>query len=194
MDEMKRAIEEKKRELQAYFDGLVEAGCTCTVIRHEETPGKTRTVENYPEFFAPQQMMTSFIADALIVLRVVPVIDGAGDISRWRFRLYFRPIGWNDGFHSHHRMEVVDYRQRFYHDPPGAFRDSYIYMLGGGGNAIYIQSFPNPEPDEREIIRDARDWRAFKAERAEEFARLEKQALDWELDIMEEEDADPLHG
>ena len=191
---MKRAIEEKKRELQVYFDGLVNAGCTCTVIRHELAPAKARTIQNYSEYFTPQEMITSFIADALIVLRMVPVVDGAGNVVRWRFRLYFRPIGWNDGFHSHHRIEVIDYRQRFEHDPPDVVRDSYVYMLGGGGNAIYVQSFPNPEPDEREIIRDARDWRAYKAERAEYFERLEKQALDWELSLMEEEDrADPLH-
>ena len=121
-----------------------------------------------------QSLQHGRLADALIVLRVVPVIDGAGDISHWRFRLYFRPIGWNDGFHSHHRMEVVDYRQRFYHDPPDVVRDSYAYMLSGGGNAIYIQSFPNPEPDEREIVRDAGEWQVYKAERAEYLPRSRK--------------------
>ena len=60
-------------------------------------------------------------------------------------------------------------------------------MLGGGAYAIYVRSFPNPEPDERDIIRDARDWGAYKAERAEYFERLEKQALEWELSLMEEE-------
>lgn len=69
-------------------------------------------------------------------------------------------------------MEVVDYRQRFYHDAPDVVRGSYIYMIGGGGYAMYVQSFPNPEPEEGEIIREARDWQAYKAERAEHFERL----------------------
>jgi hypothetical protein len=187
VDEVKRVIADKKRELQAHFDKLVSDGCTCTVLRHEILPHKPRTLDK-------QEVMTTFIVDALIVLRVVPVIDGAGNISRWRFRLYFRPIGWDDGFHSHHRMEIVDYRQRFHTDPLEMVRDSYIYMIGAGDYAMWVQSFPNPEPDEREIIRDARDWRAYKAERVEYFNRMEKQALEWELGLMEDEDANSLHG
>jgi hypothetical protein len=187
MEDLKRAMEEKKQELQAYFDKLVQDGCTAMVLEHDLLPGKSRAVDVYREFSGSREI-TRFIVDALIVLRVVPVVDGSGNISRWRFRLYFRPIGWDDGFHNHHRMEIVDYRQRFEHDPPDVIRESYVYMINNGDRAMFVQSYPRAEPDEQEIIRDAKDWQAYKAERADYFERLEQAALQWELDLMREED------
>jgi len=190
MDEMKRFIEEKQRELQGYFDRMIEAGCTCTVLQHELLPGKARTVDNYPESRAGAEMVATFVADALIVLRAVPVIDGAGNIAKWRFRLYFRPTGWDDSFHNHHRFEVVDYRMRSQFDSATVTRPDFIYVVGAGDYSMFVQSFggDNIDPDDMPIVQDSRDWRAYKRERAEHFERLETLALDWELRLMEDED------
>lgn len=196
MDEMKRVIEEKKRELQDYFDNMVRDGCTCTILQHELLLGKARTADNYPEFFTKHELVTTFVADALIVLRVVPIIDSAGNIVKWRFRLYFRPTGWDGGFQNHHRMEVVDWRMRDQFQSPETVRPDYVYVVGAGDYAMWVQSFGGEkvDPDDLEIVRDSKDWQAYKSERAEYFERLEKLALDWELRLMEEEDREtPLH-
>lgn len=193
MEAIQILAEEKRKELQARFDKMLNIGCNLCVIDHELIDGITITCSNY-QLNPTKFRGVSFTPDLLHVMRTVPVLDANCNIVNWRFRLYYRPCGWHDNSHSHHVLEVYDFTYKAWCWPQDSTDDgTYIYMIGEHGRSISLQAFDPESCEEDELVyrETFRNYLAYKnsPEKKAYFEELEKEALRQEYACMKMDDS-----
>lgn len=171
--------EEKRLEIQALLDSLTTPGAAAMMgsLPFEK---KDMPLDKWKTFQAANMNLSEPVGD-IYCLRTMPVLDRQGNL-RWRIRLLWALPWWDacNGVKAHRRIEL----DRWQTEGP------YLYGVSNNGGVFFLQQFrfENSEDDELPLIRDCVAWRQYRKEKAEELAELDASVMQYELDLMREED------
>ncbi|MBW7864194.1 MAG: hypothetical protein H3C30_07260 [Candidatus Hydrogenedentes bacterium] len=119
-------------------------------------------------------------------LRAVPILNRNGEVAGWRIRLLVTLPWWDtpNGVNAHRRFELDQWGFGI----PGM---PSVFFGHGGDRALSIQGFRREfaDEDQRETIEEYARWRAHRLNNAAKFADLDRRLLEFEAEVMAEEDA-----
>ena len=153
---MNELIDQEKNRLQALFEPFHQGGSWMTL-----SEGR-------------QEAIPLGVIDSYTVTRVAPHFDARGTVTRVDFWLFFRTLGYDEGFQHAHTVKVVRCSQR----------DTYLLdLVDDRGRRFHIELiFPEQEPD---LAADWNQWREYKAANRERFERIDAELLAEHIEIAE---------
>lgn len=154
----KKEIVAHKKRIQSYFDPFNKKGSTLSI--------------KWPE---NREFLMLGIYDSFEVIRVVPFVNKKGEIIRTVFWLFFKSLGYDQGFQFCHTKKMVKMNQE----------DTYeLDLVDDRGYKYHIELiFPELEP---ELAKTWEKWKEYKEARAEWFASADPQIREWHLQIAKE--------
>ena len=154
---MNELIDQEKTRLQTLFEPFNENGSWMTLAEGRGEPVQLGVIDGYT------------------VTRVGPPFDAKGDVTRVDFWLFFRTLGYDEGFQHAHTVKVVRWSQR----------DTYLLDLGDDrGRRFHIELiFPDQEP---ELAADLNQWRGYRTENRDRFERIDAELLAEHIEIAED--------
>ncbi len=153
---MNELIDQEKMLLQALFDPFNRDGSWMTLAEGRQEPVPLGVIDSYT------------------VLRVAPHFDARGNVTKVDFWLFFKALGYDEGFHHAHTVKVVRWSQR----------DTYLLnLVDDRGRRFHIELiFPEQEP---ELAADWNQWRGYRTENRERFERIDASLLAEHIEIAE---------
>ena len=114
------------------------------------------------------------VIDAYTLTRVAPHFDARGDVTRVDFWLFFKALGYDEGFQHAHTVKVVRWSQE----------DSYeIDLVDDRERRLHIELIvPRLE---RDLAADWNRWRDYKAANRERFERIDADLLEEHVEMAE---------
>lgn len=114
------------------------------------------------------------LIDSYQVTRVAPHFDAQGNITSIDFWLFFKWVGYNNGFQYSHTIKVVGYGQE----------DTYeLDLVDDRGRKYHIELLMAVA--ERDYIATLTKWRRYKSENRELFESIDAELLEEHLEIAE---------
>jgi len=145
---MREIIQAEKARLQAALDMVTAPGATMSI-------------------YFPDGGSHRFEVDSFVVLRAMPQVDAAGDVTLWRYDLMFKELGYDQGMQYMHLISGATAEQ-----PHG----ESVMLEDEHGNSYIANSIePAIDPQERRLFAD---WRSYKAAHATLFERIDRQFLE----------------
>ena len=145
---MKEIVQAEKTRLQAALDMVTAPGATMSI-------------------YFPDGGSHRFEVDSFVVLRAMPQVDAAGDVTLWRYDLMFKEVGYDQGMQYVHLISGATVEQ-----PHG----QSVMLEDEHGNSYVANAIePAIDPVERKLFAD---WRSYKAMHAMLFERIDRQFLD----------------
>ena len=145
---MKEIVQAEKVRLQAALDAVTAPGATMSI-------------------YFPDGGSHRFEVDSFVVLRAMPQVDAAGDVTLWRYDLMFKELGYDQGMQYVHLISGATVEQ-----PHG----QSVMLEDEHGNSYVANAIePAIDPVERKLFAD---WRSYKAMHAMLFERIDRQFLD----------------
>ena len=145
---MKEIIQAEKTRLQAALDMATAPGATMSI-------------------YFPDGGSHRFEVDSFVVLRAMPQVDAAGDVTLWRYDLMFKELGYDQGMQYVHLISGATVEQ-----PHG----QSVMLEDEHGNSYVANAIePAIDPDEKKLFAD---WRSYKAMHAMLFERIDRQFLE----------------
>lgn len=153
---MKDFIEKEKAKLQALFTPFNEQVSWMVVHEGRDAPLELGLIDSYT------------------VTRLAPVFDAKGEMKELAFWLLFKEAGYHHGFQYSHTIKVLRHEQD----------DTYLIDLTDDrARRHHVELlFPTLDP---ELIRQWKEWQAYKAEHREDFKKIDEQILEEHLQIAE---------
>ena len=153
---MNQLIDQEKTRLQTLFEPFNRGGSWMTLAERRQRPTPLGVMDSY------------------MVTRVAPHFDAKGDVTRVDFWLFFKALGYDEGFHHAHTIKVVRWSQR----------DTYLMdLVDDRSRRFHIELiFPEQEP---ELAADWNQWREYKAANRERFERIDAELLAEHIEIAE---------
>ena len=153
---MNELIDQEKRRRQALFDPFNRSRSWMTLAEGRQEPIPLDVIDGYA------------------VTRVAPHFDAKGNVTRVDFWLYFKALGYDEGFQHAHTIKVVRWSQE----------DTYLLDLVDDGERRFPIEliFPDHEPD---LAANWKRWHAYKTENRERFERIDAELLTEHIEIAE---------
>ena len=153
---MNELIDQEKRRRQALFDPFNRGGSWMTLAEGRQEPIPLGVIDGYA------------------VTRVAPHFDAKGNVTRVDFWLYFKALGYHEGFQHAHTVKVVRWSQE----------DTYLLdLVDDRDRRFHIELiFPDQEAD---LAADWNRWQEYKAENRERFERIDAELLAEHIEIAE---------
>lgn len=145
---MKESIQAEKARLQAALDAVTAPGATMSI-------------------FFPDGGSHRFEVDSFVVLRAMPQVDAAGNVTLWRYDLMFKELGYDQGMQYVHLISTATADQ-----PHG----QSVMLEDEHGNSYVANAIePAIDPIEKKLFAD---WRRYRAAHAMMFERIDRQFLE----------------
>jgi hypothetical protein len=155
---MKEFITKERVRLQAMFDRMNAEGVRITVFNEDGS------------------RLFGDLVDSLRVTRIAPFFDSQGAVTRTDFWLFWKCVGYDEGFQYAHTTKVVKCRVV----DPGI----EIELTDDQGRRHLLELI---EPhQEAELARDWKHWQQYREENRERFAEIDRELLAEHVRIAEE--------
>ena len=160
--DVKELIENERKWLQDILDRFLSTGCYVDV--HPMKDGKD---EDWQPLFRAT-------VSGLRVLRVAPKFDAAGDHTGSTFWVMWNSLGYSEGFQYTHTIIVTRIENT---------DDPILDLWGGEYHHRVGTLYPDEIDEHKERFESLKEWRAYQAENAERFTRIDAQLLEEHTEI-----------
>ncbi len=153
---MSELIDPERSRLQALFDPFNRDGSWMTLAEGRQEPIPLGVIDSYT------------------VTRVAPHFDAKGDVTRVDYWLFFKALGYDEGFQHAHTIKVVHWSQA----------DTYLLdLVDNRDRRFHLELiFPEQEPD---LAADWNRWQEYKTENRERFERIDAELIAEHIEIAE---------